>query len=659
MENNLNSRQYPKYAKHLIVLFVFILGVLLFYGNTIQNGFIHDDHGQVETNVYIQSIKYLPKMITGCIWESALGECQRSQYYRPMQSLSYFLSYMISSGPWIFHIVNLIYFIAVIFLLFLLVNLLTKNFLVSFLSGLIFLIHPLNTEVVNWIASAPELLYVAFCLLAVIFYFFYREKKNSRYLILVYIFYLLAIFSKEPAVFLPFVFLALDLAYFKKDILELMYWKEIKPYVISVGLFLFYMSLRFWVVGPLSSNPDRGQTAIQHVHTFITLFASYVEKMFWPYPLYLHHIFYAKFQFLNIEFFVSLIILLAFLGLCFWAWKKKLAVLFVWLVWGFVFLFPSIVFVSSIGENLFAERHAFASTITFSVICAIILAWLWQKGKLFKAVALAILGIAIVLSFVVVYQRNVIWKNDFNLFTDTLSRDSNADPIRYNLALYYRDNCQPDKAKEEFQKIIDRGEWRLLYQVYNNLGDIYRSEGNYEKAMFYFEKSLEKNSNHTKALNNLGMVYFEKGDVLKSLTYFCKAVLIDPNFQTAGTNYDNAISAVQGVDNANLPSLYNSIIKDGLFKPSEDNNITLKIRDCSSATECSLIFAGKFDTNEFLFGFMILGKTTTGQVIRPTSAEFDPATNYITLGIDPQFKNASINFIFPTCDGIYYKVAAP
>ena len=58
------SYRYSKYNKDVIVLIVFILTVAVLYGNTLKNGFIHDDHGQVEDNIYVHSIISIPKVFT-------------------------------------------------------------------------------------------------------------------------------------------------------------------------------------------------------------------------------------------------------------------------------------------------------------------------------------------------------------------------------------------------------------------------------------------------------------------------------------------------------------------------------------------------------------------------------------------------------------------
>jgi hypothetical protein len=41
-----------------------------------------------------------------------------------------------------------------------------------------------------------------------------------------------------------------------------------------------------------------------------------------------------------------------------------------------------------------------------------------------------------------------------------------------------------------------------------------------------------------------------------------------------------------------------------------------------------------------------------------TDPSFDPNTGKISLGVDLKYKKEKIDFIFPTCEGMYYKVTA-
>jgi len=71
-----------------------------------------------------------------------------------------------------------------------------------------------------------------------------------------------------------------------------------------------------------------------------------------------------------------------------------------------------------------------------------------------------------------------------------------------------------------------------ICSAYARLGDIYRQQGNLDKAEHYFNASYEiakKTNRKTSlghAINNLAITYFERGDTLKARTYFEKGLLL-------------------------------------------------------------------------------------------------------------------------------------
>jgi len=175
----LSFKNLRKANKVYVVLIVFALFIAVFYGNTLQNGFILDDRLTIEQNPYVHSLQYLPKVITGCVWEGSFGTCEGAEHYRPVLSLSYLLTWQISQNPGMFHLLNLLYYFAVVALVFLLGKTLTNSTTFSFFAAFLFLIHPINNEVVNWISATSELTFAIFTLLTVIYYFRYRKQDSS------------------------------------------------------------------------------------------------------------------------------------------------------------------------------------------------------------------------------------------------------------------------------------------------------------------------------------------------------------------------------------------------------------------------------------------------------------------------------------------------
>ena len=267
--------------KNFLIIGVCGLLVLFLYGNTLFSGFVYDDKQQVVENEYIRSFSYLPKVITGCIWESAFGQCKdRALYWRPFHSFSYLVSYQISSEPWIFHLLNVVYFFFILVLLFLVARELTSHTFFAALAAFLFAMHPINTEVVNWVSAVPDLTFALFSLLTVYLYirFQKREKFALKKLLYVYGAYVLALFAKEPALLLPAILLLLDVAFFRKSLASLFARQSLRTYAGFALLSALALLLRFGVLGslfPQGATPHGGFTFAEHVYAFVALLGKY------------------------------------------------------------------------------------------------------------------------------------------------------------------------------------------------------------------------------------------------------------------------------------------------------------------------------------------------------------------------------------------------
>lgn len=628
---------------------VFVVLILLFYGNTLANGFVHDDIGQVVQNTYVHSLQYLPKVFTGCIWESALGSC--AMYYRPMQSLSYLISYQISSSPWFFHLVNLIYLWIAGVLAFLLVRKITSNFLAALLTGLVFLIHPINSETVNWISVVPELTSTIFLLLATIFYISHRPMFAA-------VFYFLAMMSKEPAVLLPALFVFYDIWIEKISPKKFFQIAELRRYLPFLGVLFLYLAMRFKVLGGIVQGSDYYGifTLSERFHAFVTLFGQYIAKLFFPHPLlFYYYPFEKSANFLSWQFLSSLAILLAFLAAFVLVLKKGKPIAGFFLLWIALFLSPVLIFLNAVGENIFSERYLFTPSLGFAFFISLGLVWLLSRN-IFKKQWYIVLGVFLVVVWMVVYPRNKIFHDDMMLYAATVKQNPDASSIRRNLAVEFTQAGRFEEALQELQEILRRNsQWRDIDMVYNNLGDVYHKMGDLDQALASYEKfaQVAEPTNFSPS-NNIGAVLFEKGQYLRSLTYGCKAIQINPEAREAQLNLNRLVSLFDSVQEHNLRLLYDDIGKGGVFKKSNEARIKGYARTCSEET-CSFVFASRFGPGEVIFPFLILGSSSDGNIIKGANPSFDQQTGTITLEVDSRYESETLTFIFPTCDGIYYE----
>jgi tetratricopeptide (TPR) repeat protein len=120
-----------------------------------------------------------------------------------------------------------------------------------------------------------------------------------------------------------------------------------------------------------------------------------------------------------------------------------------------------------------------------------------------------------------------------------------------NLGEAYRTKGNYDRAISYYKKSLEINIKKLglkhpnVALSYNNLGLAYNSKGNYDRAIFYYKKSLvlkldslgPKHPNVALSYNNLGEAYRAKGDYKKAISYHEKALAI--SIKTLGSEHPN------------------------------------------------------------------------------------------------------------------------
>src|SRR5262249_18378093 len=98
---------------HVIVLLLVAFAV---YVNAIGSDFVVDDNSQILRNPQIREWSYLPTIFSQSVWEFQGAEA-RGNYYRPLQLVTYMLTYFVFGlRPFGFHIVNILLHAAVTYL---------------------------------------------------------------------------------------------------------------------------------------------------------------------------------------------------------------------------------------------------------------------------------------------------------------------------------------------------------------------------------------------------------------------------------------------------------------------------------------------------------------------------------------------------------------
>jgi len=684
--NNLTDKQ-----KSYVAVAVFAVLVLTFYGNTLGNGFVFDDKSQIENNPYIQSVEYLPKVITGCAWEASLANgCKGTGiHYRPVQALSWFIGWHISPGPWPFHLMNLVYFFITAVVVFLFVKLLTKNFFLAFLTGLFFLIHPVNNEVANFVVLPPDFGLAIFSMAAGIFYFHYRTKGNSGDLKLVYLFYFLAMLSKEPAfIIVPLSLLALDLIIFKLPIRTFFQWSpELKRYLFLLIPAAVYFGMRFLVLGLngtflISASSAGGASFVERIYVFFTLFIEYMGEIVYPYPLQFFHTFVVSDALVSLPFILSFAGVALYVGAVYFAIKKGERILAFFLSWIVIFFFPLLIFFDMAEMRVFFDRFFFASSIGFVFGVSYLLNYVWQDKSSLpfisysrahrviakvdihtrRMVVVALVGIMIVSSWAIIFPRNKDWKNFETMYTITLQQTPDAHIIRRDLANEYFQQGDLEKSRVEFEYLIENAQdWKDITMAYKGMGDYWRIQGDEEQTLSYYLQAAQTAGFSPRdwvVYNDIGVIYMQREEYLTGFSYLCQAMQLFPT-QQVQQSIDASLTAIDETY-IQTDTLTATILDQ--FEPAPVVNIVSVGNRCDDDT-CQWGFSINPNSFDVIPPFLITAsaphawRANTTAPVEITNTGFDQQNNVIILETDVEYEDTEVSFTFPTCARTYYEVS--
>ncbi len=477
-----------------------LLLTLALYSNTLLNGFVLDDHYQIEGNPYVRSFENVPKLFTTSVW-SFQGKESSLNYFRPLMTLGYLLSYKaFGLSPYGFHLLNVLLHVAVVGFVWAVSRRLFGKEEYGLLAGLFFALHPIHTESVAWIAAVTDLELTLFCLLAFLLFLRLDERPlrhSARIHAAMLACFALALLSKETAMTLPFLVTAYE-HFVREDRAATGWRKKLGRYAgfwVMAGIFLLY---RAFVVagGPtvVVQRPD--VTWPDAILTGIALTARYTGKIFWPVALSSYYPFQKSVSIAEPLVLAGLGILLSGTFLFFIFWKKDRRYSFA-LLWILLTLAPALN-ARWMAGSVFAERYWYLPSVGFSWLVAGGILWLWRlpgSWERLRRWTIAVAGVALaLLAARATIQRNRDWRNDRRLAEKTLEVFPEASGVRVNL------------------------------------GKLNWAEGKREEAERLWREALRQNPQDAVALWNLGMAMLEKKNYPAAMESLQKGIALAPRY---------------------------------------------------------------------------------------------------------------------------------
>ena len=518
---------------------ILLVTFLLFY-NTLTNNFVNlDDSGYIKDNPDIKSLSV--KNI------AAIFSSFYNANYHPFTTLSYAIEYNLfglNAKP--YHIINLLIHLLNVFMVFRLIKNVSGKTEVAFVASLFFAIHPMHVESVAWISERKDLLYSFFFICGLNTYYEYIHATANRNRLYIYtiLLFLCSLLSKSAAITFPLMLLIFDY-YFQRG------WKK---KVLFEKIPFFLLSLVFGAITILSQKsagainadlmPDYNLLQRFFVVCFTTSY--YIVKLFLPFNLAVLHFAPAE---LPYYYYLSplFLLLLTFLVYKARAMKREL-------IFGFLFYLAGVSLTSQIipvGYAVVSERYSYIPYIGLFFIIGCFYAAVQDKRSFvsLKPVINYLLAGVTLFFMVITFQRNKVWQNSINLFTDLVKKYPNQPHAHFVLAKNLIDVPDLNAALESMNRSI--GLDPKMSESYFYRGNIYYGQENYAAALNDYLKAVELNPKYSEAYYNIGVTYNTTNKFQESIEPLTKAINMTPNeymYQTRASSFFNLRRLQEALD---------------------------------------------------------------------------------------------------------------
>lgn len=494
-------------------------------------------------------------------------------YYRPLLTVSFIAEYKIAgeSLP-AFHFFNILFHFIACCLLFLLLTLLGYARKQSFIFTLLFAVHPVFSQAVSWIPGRNDSLLAIYVLASFVFLVKWLAEKKRSHLLLHFLFFLLALFTKETTLFVAPLFLLFSWQQKRRK-----NERSFKPVILLLSgwllLSLVYLFARHEALA--SKPPVPAGAIISQVAQSSPELIPYAGKLLLPFNLSVFPVG------ADIEYSWGVLSLLLIAGVFFFARGKKTALFYFGLFWLLFLLLPALISKNVNNEQIFLEHRLYLPALGL-VIVLMELAKLFNEKKPMRNSWL-VPGAAIAFFMVINFIHTGDFADEESFWTSAVKTSPHSAYAWAGLGKYHHDKDQVEQAMNEYNRALELNPGAV--DVCNNLGNIYLKKGmnenarqilrqgfavrptdklcdNLGEALFaldsldaaeqMFKKAIELNPEYTDAMNDLAAVYGRKGNFDAAVVLWKRVAELAPEKSAASINLVKVLSMQKNYEEAEL-----------------------------------------------------------------------------------------------------------
>jgi len=539
-----------------------VVGFALYF-NTIKHEYVLDDVGAITGNEYVmEGISGIPKILSVGMWHF---DNVNLGYYRPLSMITFAIeNEFFPKNPHVSHLGNVILYAMTGFFLCLLLMNLFRNFhpIFAFIITLLFIAHPIHTEVVANIKSRDEILAYLNLIIGIFLLLlaYKNQKTNSKLIFVSCIFFYFALLSKESA--MTGLLIAPLILFFSYNLTIKQSLIKTIPFALMILVFQMH---KYGVLGTVTGqipkdivNYPYTEAETKLSSTFL-IFLQCIKMILFPHPLSYDY----SYNQIPSSGFGSPLVLFGFLmavALAYFSFKGlfKKSVLAFGVLLFCVTLAPALAFVFLRG-GIFAERFLYAPSLGFSIVIVFLLVKIFKLNihspgvkmlSLLKELKLILpAGIVFALYSFKTITRNPIWHDNMTLFSTDVNSSPNSCQVRrhYGSELINMGIAEKDSQKkiEWFNKGTEQ--LREGLRINPHFGDAFFKLGvayqtvkvNNDSAIFYYTRAIQEAPGYAISYNNLGILYEGTGKQELASYYYNRAVEVNPYFPDGKRNSES------------------------------------------------------------------------------------------------------------------------
>ncbi|MCX6234218.1 MAG: tetratricopeptide repeat protein [Bacteroidetes bacterium] len=505
----------------------------MIYSNTIKSEFHFDDL----TSIIIQ-----PRITTFKTFSDVNYWVSISN--RPVSELTFAVNYHFGHFNVIgYHLVNILLHVLNAWLVYLLIlkllsfrrlsdeRITNNKYIIALFAALLFLVHPIQTQAVSYVVQRMTSLSALFYLTAVYLYIlgrleFVDKQRKFRSLILIFLACfsgLLGVLSKQDTITFPAAFILVDLFFIRDK-----NGKFCRKYLITIISILCLLVLAIFISGHVPTETD----AISHKDYLLTQFrviVKYIQLVFLPVSQNVDYDFKISSAFWNLPVLGSFLLILALIALSVMLYRKKRLISF-----GILWFFLTMSVSSSIFpiRDVIFEHRLYLPLMGFSIAVIYILVFLLIEKR--RRLLLILLPLIILVYAAATYKRNYIWKSEYALWKDVVTKSPRKARPWCNLGYVVLNMDSLEQAKRYFEQSLQVDPHYPL--ALNNLGHTLQRKGDFQTALKYFLQAIEQAPNYTNALNNTGCTLIDLDRAMEAIYYFNRAIASNPSYERSYYN---------------------------------------------------------------------------------------------------------------------------